>query len=94
MRSGRSPAAILDALGDPMRQVMYERLRRRPQHVSALAMGLTITRSAVSRHLRILKDAGLVTDAQDGRRRVYSVCADGLVPLARWIERRQPLAKT
>jgi DNA-binding transcriptional ArsR family regulator len=76
-----------------MRQVMYERLRRRPQHVSALAQSLPITRSAVSRHLRVLKDAGLVTDVQEGRRRLYSTCADGLVPLTRWIEGRQPLTK-
>lgn len=92
MRSGRSPAAILDALGDPMRRVIYERLKRRPQHVAALAQGLPITRSAVSRHLKVLKDAGLVTDDPDGRRRIYSVNAGGLEPLARWAAGQRPLA--
>lgn len=60
MRSGSNAAATLDALGDLTRRLIYERLRRGSSNVTDLARGVPVTRSAVSRHLSILKDAGLV----------------------------------
>jgi len=89
VQSGRNPPAILDALGDPMRRVIYQRLVRGRSNVTALAKGLPVTRSAVSRHLRVLKDAGLVQAEADGRNQVYGPCGDGLAPLAAWISRMQ-----
>jgi DNA-binding transcriptional ArsR family regulator len=85
MRSGRSPAAILDALGDPVRRLIYERLTRYEINVTRLAKELPVTRSAVSRHLQVLKNAGLVVAEASGPSRIYRPCPDGLSPLAAWI---------
>lgn len=62
-----------DALGDPTRRRTFELLRGGPQSVGALADQLPVSRPAVSQHLRVLKDAGLVRDEQAGTRRLYSV---------------------
>ena len=62
-----------DALGDPTRRRTFELLRGGPQSVGALAAQLPVSRPAVSQHLRVLKDAGLVRDEQAGTRRLYSV---------------------
>ena len=86
MQSGLNAPAILDALGDPVRRTIFQRLRRAEQHVTALAQGLSVTRSAVSRHLAVLAGAGLVEARQEGRRRIYAVRAGGLEPLRAWIE--------
>jgi DNA-binding transcriptional ArsR family regulator len=59
------------ALGDGTRLAIVARLAERPQAVGQLAAGLPVSRSAVSQHLKILKDAGLVEDAADGTRRIY-----------------------
>ena len=88
MRSGRNASAILDALGDPTRRVIYERLRRGPASVGALAQGLPVTRSAVSRHLAVLRACGLVTSQAEGVRRIYSATEAGLRPLSTWIAGR------
>jgi DNA-binding transcriptional ArsR family regulator len=85
MQSGRNPPAILDALGDPVRRVIFQRLARAASNVTSLAKGLPVTRSAVSRHLKVLKDAGLVEAVADGRSQVYSLSRGGLGPLAAWI---------
>lgn len=87
MRSGPNVHAILDALGDPIRRVIYQRLRRKPSNVAHLAKGLPVTRSAVSRHLQILKGAGLVEAVAHGPSQIYSVCPKGLQPLIAWIEK-------
>jgi len=58
-------AAALDALGDPTRRDLYERILARPSRVAALAAAVTVTRPAVSHHVRVLKDAGLVRE-EDG----------------------------
>jgi DNA-binding transcriptional ArsR family regulator len=87
MRSGPNAHAILDALGDPIRRVIYQRLRRKPSNVTQLAKGLPVTRSAVSRHLQVLKGAGLVEAVARGPSQIYSVCAKGLQPLIAWIEK-------
>jgi len=72
-------ADALDALGDPTRRAIFERLRRRPTSVGELAEGLPVSRPAVSQHLRVLKEAGLVSDSRDGTRRLYRIEPDGLL---------------
>ena len=69
---------VLDALGDPTRRQIFDALRRGPRSVGELAGGLPVSRPAVSQHLRVLKDAGLVIDRKDGTRRLYRVDPDGL----------------
>ena len=78
---------VLDALGDPTRRSIFERLAGRPQAVSELARGLPISRPAVSQHLKVLKDAGLVTDRPDGNRRIYQVNLDGVGALRAYLDR-------
>ncbi|MFD0579811.1 ArsR/SmtB family transcription factor [Dactylosporangium darangshiense] len=72
---------MLVALGDPMRQSILDRLSDRPMPVGRLAEVLPISRPAVSQHLRVLKDVGLVTDRQEGTRRLYQVDPDGVAAL-------------
>jgi DNA-binding transcriptional ArsR family regulator len=60
-----------EALGDATRLAIVARLAERPQAVGQLAAGLPVSRSAVSQHLKILKDAGLVEDVAEGTRRIY-----------------------
>ena len=71
----------LDALGDRTRRTIFERLRRRPSAVGELARGLPVSRPAVSQHLRVLKDAGLVTEQRDGTRRIYRLDPRGVAEL-------------
>ena len=71
----------LDALGDPTRRTIFERVRRRPSAVGDLARGLPVSRPAVSQHLRVLKDAGLVTERREGTRRIYRLDPSGLAEL-------------
>src|SRR5918911_5777526 len=70
-RSGPNGQAGLTALGDPTRREIFERIAERPRSVGELADGLPVSRPAVSQHLKVLKEAGLVTDAAVGNRRVY-----------------------
>jgi DNA-binding transcriptional ArsR family regulator len=73
--------AVLDALGDRTRRAILERLRAGPQPVVELARRLPVGRPAVSQHLKVLKDAGLVTDQAVGTRRVYQLNPQGLQEL-------------
>ncbi|MEU7872530.1 metalloregulator ArsR/SmtB family transcription factor [Dactylosporangium sp. NPDC049140] len=73
--------AMLTALGDPMRQSILDRLSNGPMPVGRLADALPISRPAVSQHLRVLKDVGLVLDRQEGTRRLYQVDPEGLALL-------------
>lgn len=66
------------ALGDPTRRAIVERLAERPRAVGELAGELPVSRPAVSQHLKVLKDAGLVTDRHAGTRRIYQLSPDGL----------------
>ena len=68
----------LDALGDWTRRQILDALRTGPRSVGELAAGLPVSRPAVSQHLRVLKDAGLVVDRKEGARRIYRVDPDGL----------------
>jgi DNA-binding transcriptional ArsR family regulator len=79
--------SALEALADPTRRAIFERLRRGPSPVSRLAEGLPVTRPAVSQHLRVLKGAGLVKDQKAGTRRVYSIDLRGLAELRRYLDR-------
>jgi DNA-binding transcriptional ArsR family regulator len=73
-------------LSDPTRRRIFERLRGGPQSVGVLALGLPVSRPAVSQHLKALKDAGLVKDRAAGTRRVYTIDPDGLGELRRWLD--------
>jgi DNA-binding transcriptional ArsR family regulator len=80
-------AAALLALGDPTRLTILELLADRPSAVVDLARELPISRPAVSQHLRVLKDAGLVVDQAVGNRRIYRVDPDGLAAVRDQLER-------
>lgn len=69
------------ALGDPTRRAVFERVVQRPRPVGAIARDLPVSRPAVSQHLRVLKDAGLVMDRRDGNRNIYMVRREGLAAL-------------
>jgi DNA-binding transcriptional ArsR family regulator len=73
--------AVLDALGDRTRRAILERLRAGPQPVVEIARGLPVGRPAVSQHLKVLQQAGLVTVHAAGTRRVYQLDPDGLETL-------------
>jgi DNA-binding transcriptional ArsR family regulator len=68
----------LAALGDPTRRTIFERLADEPLAVGAIARGLPVSRPAVSQHLKVLKDAGLVIDRADGTRRLYQLDPAGV----------------
>jgi DNA-binding transcriptional ArsR family regulator len=74
------------ALADPTRRRLYERLRRRSHTVGELARLARVTQPAVSQHLRVLRQARLVTDRREGTRRHYRATADGLAELRRYVE--------
>jgi DNA-binding transcriptional ArsR family regulator len=80
-------ATAMDALGDPTRRTIFERLRDGPRAVGELAAGLPVSRPAVSQHLRVLKEAGLVTERRDGTRRLYRLDPRGLEELRAYFER-------
>jgi len=75
------------ALADPTRRDILERLLERPRPVGELAEDLPVSRPAVSQHLKVLKDAGLVADTQAGTRRIYHVQPDGLSALRAELDR-------
>lgn len=75
------------ALSDPTRQQIFERLSRRALAVGELADGLPVTRSAVSQHLKILKDAGLVTLRSEGTRNIYQVDPRGVAAMRDYLDR-------
>jgi DNA-binding transcriptional ArsR family regulator len=79
-------AQALQALGDPTRRSVLEELRRGPRAVGEIAARLPVSRPAVSQHLRVLKEAGLVTERQDGTRRLYRVDPDGLADVREYLE--------
>jgi DNA-binding transcriptional ArsR family regulator len=76
----------LEALGDPTRRAIFERLGQRPHAVGELARELPVSRPAVSQHLRVLKEAGLVTDHPAGTRRIYQLDPDGVAGLRDYLD--------
>lgn len=79
--------ATFGALADPTRRRIFERLRSGPKAVGVIAAGLSVSRPAVSQHLKVLKDAGLVREEPDGTRRIYRIDPRGLGPLRAWLDR-------
>lgn len=75
------------ALGDATRREIFERIADRPRAVGELAAELPVTRPAVSQHLKVLKEAGLVIDHPDGNRRIYQVNPNGLAALRAQLDR-------
>ena len=76
----------MDALGDPTRRRIFERLRGGPLAVGELAAELPVSRPAVSQHLRVLREAGLVADRKEGTRRLYELAPEGLAELHDWVD--------
>ena len=77
---------VLDALGDPSRRQILELLRHGPAPVGELSSRLPISRPAVSQHLRVLEECGLVAHDSVGTRNVYRVAPDGLLALRQWLD--------
>ena len=74
------------ALADPTRQAVFERLRQGPRAVGEIARELPVSRPAVSQHLRVLKEAGLVSERREGTRRLYSVNSEGLAAIREYLD--------
>jgi DNA-binding transcriptional ArsR family regulator len=76
----------LAALADPTRRHVFERLKSGPHAVGEIARGMPVSRPAVSQHLKVLKEAGLVADRPEGTRRVYYIDPNGLGALRQWLD--------
>ena len=76
----------LASLADPTRRKILEQLRDGPRSVGAIAEKLPVSRPAVSQHLKVLKNSGLVIDRAEGTRRVYYIDPNGLGPLRAWFD--------
>ncbi|TIO09704.1 metalloregulator ArsR/SmtB family transcription factor [Mesorhizobium sp.] len=74
------------AIADPNRRYLLEELRRGPKTVNELAAGLPVSRPAVSQHLKVLLEAGLVNAKPEGTRRVYTVSNAGFLKLSIWLD--------
>jgi DNA-binding transcriptional ArsR family regulator len=79
-------ARLISALADPTRRAVFEKLRDGPRPVGEIAEGLPVTRPAVSQHLKVLKDAGLVSDRSVGTRRIYYIDPKGLGAMRAWLD--------
>jgi DNA-binding transcriptional ArsR family regulator len=77
---------MLDALGDGTRRRILDRLRDGPMPVVDIARGLPVSRPAVSQHLKVLKDAGLVVDRAEANRRLYTLDPQGLAALRSFLD--------
>ncbi|HEX2510357.1 MAG TPA: metalloregulator ArsR/SmtB family transcription factor [Microvirga sp.] len=74
------------ALADPTRRAVFEAVARGPASVAEIARGFPVSRPAVSQHLKVLKDAGLVQERPQGTRRIYAVRLEGLEELRAWLD--------
>jgi DNA-binding transcriptional ArsR family regulator len=77
---------VFAALTDPTRRTVFERLRNGPKPVGEIAHGMPVSRPAVSQHLKVLKDAGLVADRSEGTRRIYYIDPKGLGAMRAWLD--------
>jgi DNA-binding transcriptional ArsR family regulator len=77
---------VLDALGDPTRRLVFTRLKGNARSVGEIATGMNVSRSAVSQHLRVLKEARLVTARAEGTRRLYAVDPRGVEAVRDWLD--------
>ncbi len=78
--------SALTALADPTRRTVLERLQSGPKPVREIAEGLPVSRPAVSQHLKVLKEAGLVREERRGTRHIYEIDPQGLGPLRTWLD--------
>ena len=86
MTNGSAALLALSALGDPTRRQIFETVAARPSPVGELAAGLPVSRSAVSQHLRILKEAGLVSETAEGTRHIYRIDPRGVGAVRDWLD--------
>ncbi|HKU99215.1 MAG TPA: metalloregulator ArsR/SmtB family transcription factor [Vineibacter sp.] len=86
MANAYSTIDALAALGDPTRRAIFERLSAKPSAVGELARGLPVSRPAVSQHLRVLKQAGLVRELPVGTRRIYRLDPRGIAAMRDWLD--------
>lgn len=86
MANQAATAQVLDALGDPTRRRILELVRDGAKPVGEIAKHVPVSRPAVSQHLRVLKEAGLVRDRREGTRRLYAVDRTGLAALRTYLE--------
>src|ERR1700733_10219027 len=84
--SGVSVGTTIDVIAEPTRRLILDELRGGEQPVQQLVQRLHMSQPSVSKHLRVLRDAGLVRVRPDGQRRLYSVCSEPLVDLDLWLE--------
>lgn len=77
---------MLDALGDPTRREILEKLRAGPRAVGEIAAGMAISRPAVSQHLKVLKDSGLVAETRQGTRHYFAIAPDGVGELRAYLD--------
>jgi DNA-binding transcriptional ArsR family regulator len=77
----------MDALGDSTRRAIFEQLSQGPRAVGEIANELPVSRPAVSQHLRVLKEAGLVAERREGTRRIYRLDPDGLAKVRDYFDR-------
>ena len=82
----RATPNAFGALGDPTRRLIFERIAAAPSAVGQLAQTLPVSRPAVSQHLRVLKEAGLVTESADGARRIYRLDPRGIAAMRDWLD--------
>jgi DNA-binding transcriptional ArsR family regulator len=87
MANRSSAGAGLFALGDSTRREIFERLAERPRAVGDLARGLPVSRPAVSQHLKVLKEAGLVREVAEGTRRIYHIDPRGVGVMRDWLDK-------
>jgi DNA-binding transcriptional ArsR family regulator len=92
--SRQAGGQAFDALGDPTRRAIFELLVGGPQPVRALADALPVSRPTVSQHLKVLKQAGLVTDRANGTRRIYRVEPTGVAAMREYLDRMWGTALT
>lgn len=79
-------ANVFVALADPTRRTVFERLRKGPRAVGEIAAGLPVSRPAVSQHLKVLKEARLVTAYRDGTRQFYAIDTQGLAETRAYLD--------
>jgi len=77
---------VMTALADPMRQEILEKLRAGPRAVGEIAAGMPISRPAVSQHLKVLKDCGLVAETRQGTRHYFAVAPEGIGELRAYLD--------
>ncbi len=86
MANAKRALDSLAALGDPTRRAIFERVASGPAAVGDLARGLPVSRPAVSQHLRVLKEAGLVSEIREGTRHIYRLDQRGIAAMRDWLD--------